>query len=36
MILPIQNGDYNIPVTNGSGAVVKRWIFVRRLSLWRW
>ncbi len=23
MILPIQNGDYNIPVTNGSGAVGK-------------
>src|SRR5690606_13922647 len=23
MILPIQNGDYNIPVTNGSGAVDK-------------
>ncbi|EPF15361.1 MULTISPECIES: outer membrane protein assembly factor BamC [Cedecea] len=24
MILPIQNGDYNIPVTNGSGAVGKQ------------
>ncbi|VYU70539.1 outer membrane protein assembly factor BamC [Metakosakonia massiliensis] len=23
MILPVQNGDYNIPVTNGSGAVGK-------------
>ena len=23
MILPIQNGDYNIPVTNGSGPVGK-------------
>ncbi|MDX6941813.1 outer membrane protein assembly factor BamC, partial [Enterobacter kobei] len=23
MILPIQNGDYNIPVTNGSGLVGK-------------
>ncbi len=23
MILPIQNGDYNVPVTNGSGAVGK-------------
>lgn len=23
MILPIQNGDYNIPVTNGSGTVGK-------------
>ncbi|XTZ39469.1 outer membrane protein assembly factor BamC [Salmonella enterica] len=24
MILPVQNGDYNIPVTNGSGAVGKQ------------
>ena len=25
MILPIQNGDYNIPVTNGSGLVLWPW-----------
>jgi hypothetical protein len=36
MILPIQVGDYNIPVATSTGAVAKRWTFVRRLSLWRW
>jgi outer membrane protein assembly factor BamC len=36
MILPIQNGDYNIPVPTAAARSVKRWIFVRQLSLWRW
>ncbi len=32
MILPIQVGDYNIPVANSTARSVKRWTFVRRAA----
>ncbi|VTO11071.1 outer membrane protein NlpB [Klebsiella variicola] len=36
MILPIQVGDYNIPVANSTGAVGKALDIRRQRSRWRW